>query len=518
MKKIIQKIASALACGILLLSTSGCVLAGSSMPVAVASIEKTGSNGLVDIYTITYTDGTKSTFEITNGKDGENGKNANGDPISIRSIQKTSSNGLVDIYTITYTDGSKTTFEVTNGKNGENGENGTDVTAEDLYQTYISYYGNGLTYAEFLSLYLSAEDTAWHTTANECLQSAGKIYCQFTEWNTDTPATNDTVEKIYTGACVVYQIAEEYTYFLTNYHVVYSKNAAKSTMSDVVYCYLYGSEGRPVKTTDKTGKTVYEFDEYAIACEYVGGSVEYDLAIVRAKTSEVKAINQNVKPITFADGYYVGERAIAIGNPRGDGISVTQGIVCVDSENISLDIDGTSRTYRSVRIDTALYQGNSGGGLFNEKGELIGITNAGDGTDQNVNYAVPVSIVKGVAQNVMLHGDGYVYRIKLGVTVMGKNSKYTYDETVGYGSICEEVYLHEVATGSIAESLGLQAGDILKGFIVGDKTYPIERVFHIGDLLPYLTAGVSFKIVYERNGEKTTPAYTVKTTDLYKLS
>lgn len=524
-KNLIQKIASFLTCGILLVSTSGCVLAGTSMPVAVASIQKTGSNGLVDIYTVTYTDGTTSTFEITNGKDGkdgqdgEDGKNANGDPISIVSIQKTGANGLVDIYTITYSNDTKSTFTVTNGKDGQDG---ADITATDLYESYCAVYGDTLTFAEFLSLYLQLDGESGHTAVNDCLQSAAKIYCQFTEWNTETDATDDVKDAMYTGACVVYRIEEEYTYFLTNYHVVYSKNGAEKNISDTIHCYLYGSEGAPNKKT-QSGATVYEYGENAIPCEYIGGAVEYDLAMVRAKTSDVKAINENVKAVTLATQYFVGEKAIAIGNPNGEGISVTQGIVCVDSENISLSIDGTSRYYRSVRVDTALYHGNSGGGLFNGKGELIGLANAGDGADQNVNFAIPFSIVKGVANNILLHhADGDqttngVYKIKLGITVTGKNSKYTYDEGLGYGTITEDVLVSEVTAGGIAATMGLQAGDIVTGITFGGKTYAVDRTFHIGDILPYLTKGVTFAIVYQRNGEKTTPTYTVKATDLLNV-
>lgn len=71
----------------------------------IATIEKTGTVGLVDTYTITLDDGSKSTFTVTNGS-------------SIASIEKTSTVGLVDTYTITLTDGSTSTFTVTNGEGG----------------------------------------------------------------------------------------------------------------------------------------------------------------------------------------------------------------------------------------------------------------------------------------------------------------------------------------------------------------------------------------------------------------
>jgi len=74
----------------------------------ILSIEKTGSTGLVDTYTITLDDGRKTTFEVTNGEDGN----------GIANIAKTSSAGLVDTYTITMDDGYTYTFDVTNGRDG----------------------------------------------------------------------------------------------------------------------------------------------------------------------------------------------------------------------------------------------------------------------------------------------------------------------------------------------------------------------------------------------------------------
>lgn len=85
----------------------------------IVSITKTGTSGLVDTYTVLYTDNTTSTFTVTNGADGDDGR-------GIVSITKTSSSGLVDTYTISYTSGNDSTFTVTNGKDGEDGQDGQD--------------------------------------------------------------------------------------------------------------------------------------------------------------------------------------------------------------------------------------------------------------------------------------------------------------------------------------------------------------------------------------------------------
>lgn len=94
----------------------------------IARIEKTGTVDLVDTYTITYNDNTTSTFTVTNGRIGADG-------IGIRSIAKTSTQGRIDTYTITLTNDQTYTFTVTNGKNpyDEAVENGYDKSIETFY-------------------------------------------------------------------------------------------------------------------------------------------------------------------------------------------------------------------------------------------------------------------------------------------------------------------------------------------------------------------------------------------------
>lgn len=89
----------------------------------IQSITKTGTSGLVDTYTITFTDGNTTTFTVTNGAKGDTGN-------GIASIEKTSTVGLVDTYTITYTDGNTSTFTVTNGEKGDKGDTGEVSQAE----------------------------------------------------------------------------------------------------------------------------------------------------------------------------------------------------------------------------------------------------------------------------------------------------------------------------------------------------------------------------------------------------
>lgn len=127
----------------------------------IVSIVKTATSGLVDTYTITFDDGDFATFEVTNGASGAPGRDGT-DGKGITSIVKTATVGLVDTYTITFTDGQTTTFDVTNGQNGTNGTNGRDGT-------------DGSDGVSVVSVTINASDHLIITLSNGNTQDAGRI-------------------------------------------------------------------------------------------------------------------------------------------------------------------------------------------------------------------------------------------------------------------------------------------------------------------------------------------------------
>lgn len=435
-------------------------------------------------------------------------------------------------FTVTYSDGTTSTFTV---KNGQNGEDGQDVTAADLYEEYKKQTGDeSITYAEFLEKYLDITVPSDNSAAiASILRSAVRVYSEYrtTEysssgWGGAGVRPVDTVSYSMGGG-VICEMNDTYTYIITNYHVVYSTDANEDNGSNIgrsFHIYPYGSSETPVNTgtQDEDGYDILDYGSSAVECEYIGGSASLDIAVLRASTEELLAVNDSVAEVTYADGYTVGETAIAVGNPEGEGMSVTEGIVSVDSEYINLSTDGTTRSHRSMRIDAALYEGNSGGGVFNEDGELIGIANAGDGTDQNINYAIPVSVARGAAENIIAgyeaNGEATgVTRPTLGVTVSISNSKYVYDSQTSSGKITETVTVSEVTENSIAAgTFALQAGDVLTAFVINDTEYQIDRSFEVNDLLLTVRTGDKIAFKYERDGTdgvQTTAQYTLLASD-----
>ena len=210
---------------------------------------------------------------------------------------------------------------------------------------------------------------------------------------------------------------------------------------------------------------------------------------------------------SFADSNEIAilETAIAIGNPKALGISATVGYVSVDSEYI--DIAVTDYFYaeqmRVLRTDASLNHGNSGGGLFNDKGELIGIVNALLPESDSIGYAIPSNIVKYIVENILYYCDGTskisVYRCLMGVTVITAASYAEFDEQTGKVLKREDVEIQDVSETGIAAGK-LQAGDIIRKMTIQGVDYEITRMFCVVDSMLNARVGDTVEVHIERDG------------------
>ncbi len=293
------------------------------------------------------------------------------------------------------------------------------------------------------------------------------------------------------GAGVIYRLDKNTgsAYIITNYHVVYNVSSNDSDhISDNISLFLYGKE----------------YSNYAIPASYVGGSMEYDIAVLKVSSNPLMQLDA-VRAADFADSSEVSvlETVIAIGNPAGLGISATVGCVNVDSEDITMTaVDGVSEvTMRVMRIDAAVNSGNSGGGLFNDEGEVIGIVNAkiSSSNIDNIGYAIPSNVASAIADNIIYYDDKssdndaaykFTVGIKYGITEAGA----IYDTDAGKVHIYDILSVNEVVSGSVAEAAGLAAGDCIKAVSIDGVRYEIDR-FHTLEELELLIRADS-EVVY----------------------
>lgn len=214
--------------------------------------------------------------------------------------------------------------------------------------------------------------------------------------------------------------------------------------------------------------------------QIVGTDSKTDLAVIKIAASE------SLTPtIIRGTDIILGETVIAIGNPLGVlGGTVTSGIISALERNIT--VEGQSMTL--LQTDAAINSGNSGGGLFDINGSLVGIVNAKStgSTVEGLGYAIPIGTVATVANEIVEHG--YVTgRPQLGVTVVGvTESNYSYLFGAGYYP-----ELEQYATKTQKDGWGFTRRVVVPGVYVIDTSLVVgyedgSDVLCYGDKILYV--------------------------------
>lgn len=194
----------------------------------------------------------------------------------------------------------------------------------------------------------------------------------------------------------------------------------------------------------------------------VGKDAKTDMAIIKVEAT-------GLQPACFSNSAStrVGDFVMAIGNPLGElGGTVTYGFVSALEREISID----NSKMNLMQFDAAVNPGNSGGGLFNINGELIGIVSAkSTGYDvEGLGFAIPIKDVQQVIDDILTHGYA-TNRPYLGVSLDNGAYATNSDPFGGFDSFFGMLYqqIHygasvaEVAKDSPAEKAGIEAGDII---------------------------------------------------------
>ncbi len=252
---------------------------------------------------------------------------------------------------------------------------------------------------------------------------------------------------------------------------------------------------------DRATVTLYDDREYE--AKLVGFDSISDIALLKIEAEDLPAA-------VFGDSadIYVGQSVAAIGNPLGEEfrMTMTDGIISA----ISRDINYRGRTMTLMQTNAALNEGNSGGPLFNMRGQVIGITNmkmmSSASTVEGIGFAIPTSTVLGVVNGILQDGK-VVGRVSIGITIgpIPESAMEDYDLPAG-------LYIVTVSPGSDAAEKGLQPGDILMEvngqkvtktaevaaikdqFSVGDEL--LFRIWRSGEILEVSVALVDTNDVY----------------------
>ena len=208
-------------------------------------------------------------------------------------------------------------------------------------------------------------------------------------------------------------------------------------------------------------------DRREIDAELVGSDPRTDVAVLRVKGSGFPALR-----LGNADTLKVGEPVLAIGSPFGFDYSASAGIVSAKSRSMSRE---TAVPF--IQSDVALNPGNSGGPLFNQRGEVVGVNSrifSGTGGYMGLSFSIPIDVAMQVADQ--LKRDGRVTRAYLGVFPqdLDRDLAELYKLPRPEGTL-----VNQVTPGSAAAEAGIRVGDLILSF----NNTPITRADDLINLI-----------------------------------
>lgn len=262
--------------------------------------------------------------------------------------------------------------------------------------------------------------------------------------------------------------------------------------------FVIDAEGYIVTNNHVVGKadaiTVIFQDDTQLPATIVGRDEKTDLALLKVKS------DKPLVAVKFADSdaAKVGDWVIAIGNPFGLGGSVSAGIVSARGRNINA---GPFDDF--IQTDAAINRGNSGGPLFNTRGEVIGVNSAifsPTGGNIGIGFAVPSGMAKTVI--AQLREFGTIHRGWLGVKIEEVSDELA--NSLGLGK-ARGAMLRDVSVEGPAAKAGLKVGDVILSF----AGKPVDTMRKLPRYVAEAKEGTSIDLSYWRKGREHTTQVTV---------
>jgi len=253
---------------------------------------------------------------------------------------------------------------------------------------------------------------------------------------------------------------------MTNSHVVNGADVVKVTLND----------GREFTATD------------------IKTDPRSDVAVIRIDAPNLQAI-----PLGDSSKMEIGDWVLAIGNPFGIGMSVTNGIISAKSRG-----PGINDREDYLQTDAAINPGNSGGPLLNLRGEVIGINTAissRSGGYDGVGFAIPVNMARWVSGQLIDHGMVKRSFLGVGIQPISSDLSKSFDIKVGQGAI-----ITQVMEGSPAAAADLQTGDIILNFASKEVSGPRN----LQGIVEQLEVGKSYTMELLRDGKRIQKSVTMQ--------
>ncbi len=213
-------------------------------------------------------------------------------------------------------------------------------------------------------------------------------------------------------------------------------------------------------------------DRREFKAKVLGADKQSDVAVIKIEAKDLPTVMLGDPNLTK-----VGEPVLAIGSPFGFENSATAGIVSAKARSLPDD-----PYVAFMQTDVAVNPGNSGGPLFNLKGEVIGINSqiyTHTGGYQGLSFAIPIDVANKVQSQLVAHGK--VTRGRLGVTVQELNQSLA--DSFGLKKT-EGALVSTVEKGSPADKAGLQPGDVIVSLNDHEVEHSSDLSAQVSDLAP----------------------------------
>ena len=301
-----------------------------------------------------------------------------------------------------------------------------------------------------------------------------------------------TGSEIYSLGCAqAVGISTEITY--TNYFGMQSKSAVSGSgfiiTSDGYILTNYHVIADAYKQNYNISVMLYNGDKHE--AKIVGVEELSDIAVLK-----IDAVGLSAVTLGDSENLQVGETVYAIGNPLGElSFTMTSGMVSALDRDITTQdsTTGQTTTNNMFQIDAAVNQGNSGGPVYSQKGEVVGIVTAkyADTGVEGLGFAMPINDVTDIVDQLIT--NGYVSgKANFGITVT------TVDSTVAqYYNMVEGAYIYSVLKDSCSDKAGLEVGDIITAI----NDVPVKSSSELTNEKKNYKAGDLVKLKVYRQGE-----------------
>lgn len=240
-----------------------------------------------------------------------------------------------------------------------------------------------------------------------------------------------------------------------------------------------------------TSISVAFVDGTKMEAQLIGSDATNDIALIKVEAADLQPVK-----LGSSDDLKVGEQVVAIGNALGElGFSLSAGYV----SGMDREVTTEGTVINMIQTDVAINSGNSGGPLFNAKGEVVGITSAKySGTTssgasiEGISFAIPMDDVSGMLED--LRQFGYIKSAYMGIMAQEVPWDSSYAEAYG---IPMGVYVKSVVSGGCAATAGIRNRDIITN--VGG--HEIENMSDLTRALRAFEAGDKATIELWRAGQ-----------------